>query len=647
MKYLLRFAIMLTAFSGLASTALGNTASGKDIGIRANHAVANAFQSACIEISVFNFSAITNLSFNMDWDPDLLRFDSVSALSLAGLDAADFGNYAQAANGLLQFDWEHTGDGVSLPDDHVLFQVCFSLVGANGLQYGVYLSNGEAQNAEASNPGVKLTEGQIGRYVAAAALNEFAMELETDFSTTIASNQHISIPIRIIRFTDLLAFQFSMNWDPDLLQLDSITVDEDLLPGYYSSSFTTPLPGVLTTIWISDESPSAGLTLPAGTTLFTLWFTSKNDSGVSQIAFQELPTIYEAFNEFLDQVPLLGQSGFIIIPDADLWPGDVDHNGIVNHFDLLPIGAAYGTTDHVRPVQGIDWAAKPSRAWLKYSTTGVNFKHVDADGDGIVALPDTLAIAQNWGLEVPGFQSGPVEAEPRLNGIPLYIASDTLEAGQTAALDIVLGDNSQSAEAVYGLAFSIIYDPDIFSSGSIGVTFENSWLGQVNDDFIAIHRDNPAMNRLDVALTKIDGFNISGQGPIGQLRMTVVQAIEGALINTPFSIENVRLIDRDEVALSVEPTTTTIWIEGSTATHNPELARLIHLYPVPASSQVILETKGLQITAVQVLDAYGRTVKSADPASGRIAVQDLADGLYVARLETDKGLVYKPLLVAK
>jgi len=40
-------------------------------------------------------------------------------------------------------------------------------------------------------------------------------------------------------------------------------------------------------------------------------------------------------------------------------------------------------------------------------------------------------------------------------------------------------------------------------------------------------------------------------------------------------------------------------------------------------------------------------VKSADPAAGRIAVQDLADGLYVVRLETDKGVVYKMLMVNK
>ena len=644
--FLLLFCIVLSS-----AQLNGKPTGPQDIGIRGKQVVAASNQSACMEISVFNFNAVTALGFKATWDETDLRFDSISGANILGLDASDFGNFDQTSSGLLQLDWQAgTGENATLEDGDVLYQICFTVISGGGffdpVQFPVELSDGSAQNLGAANPALILINGEVGRYMPSTAGSNFAMELEIA-DITLQANQDTCISIDVVRFQDVLGFQFTIAWDSTLLQLNNIQLGNSTLPGYDLTDFNTPDAGTVTHAWLNSTTLS-GVTQVPGTTLFDLCFSSTGELGLSSVTFGGIPTAIEAYTGDTEIFPMLGQGAFVFIPDLNVWPGDTDRNGIVNNFDLLPIGIAYDAAGPQRPNASLNWTAQAAPDWLQNTpATAINYKHIDTNGNGAINSNDTLAIAQNWGLEIPGFRPGTPQAEPRFMGASLYLKTDTLETGQAGTISIFLGDSQVNAENVYGVAFSVVYDPDAVESGSLFCSFDNSWLGQPDNELLTLYRVFPADNRVDIALTRTDGLNVSGNGVIGQLKFNVPGDFLAPFTPVSFSIENIRLIDRDEMPFTVEAITTTIWIEGSTATQNPELARLIHLYPTPASSQVILETKGVQITAVQVLDAYGRTVKSADPASGRIAVQDLADGVYVVRLETDKGIIYKSLMVNK
>jgi len=640
------FALTIIGLSAIHLDA--KTTSDQDIGIRAAHILAAQNQSACIPLTVFNFNSVTALSYDMTWNATKLRFDSISGINLAGLDAADFDNFSQAASGMLHLDWQaDSGESASLTNEAVVYQVCFTMINLSEAQYGVQLSNGLAQNLSESNPAVKFINGQIGRYSLTAAVSDFAMELEIDYSTILNISQDTCIAVRTVRFVDIVSFQYTMSWDTALLQLDSIHFDATNLPDYGLDNFNQPMPGVLVNVYV-NVATLEGVTLSPGTVLYYLCFSSKGTNGLSPIAFENTPTPFEAVSEpAFEAIPFLAHGGFFLIPDQDVWPGDTDHNGEVSHFDLLPIGLAYDATGPQRPGATIDWVAQIAPEWLQSTAAGINYKHIDSDGNGTINADDTLAVVQNWGLEVPPFRPNDPNSEPRILGAPLYIQSDTLEAGQTASLNIILGDSEQIAEAVYGIAFSVTYDPDAIVAGSISASFENSWLGQINSDLIAIHRSQTAANRVDIAITRIDGQNISGDGAIGQLRMTIADDFQNPFTSIEFGIENVRLISNDGTQVLVEPATSISWIEGTTATHDPELANSIRFFPTPASDYISIETEGLQINALQILDQYGRVLKSWKELPQRIPVQDLATGMYLARISTDRGFAYKSFLVTR
>ena len=116
-----------------------------------------------------------------------------------------------------------------------------------------------------------------------------------------SSSNTTRIDVQTSNFNEILSFQFSMNWDPNALSLDSIT---NLgVPGMGSSSFGVSFThlGILTTSWF--DFFLAGKTLPDGATLFSLWFTENNDSIPSCFSITNTPTKIEVTkknNDVLD-----------------------------------------------------------------------------------------------------------------------------------------------------------------------------------------------------------------------------------------------------------------------------------------------------------------------------------------------------------
>lgn len=77
-------------------------------------------------------------------------------------------------------------------------------------------------------------------------------------------------------------------------------------------------------------------------------------------------------------------------------PGDFNADGIVNYNDMLYWGLANGNNGPSRPNAGINWAAQNATDWSS-DIEGINGKHQDANGDGVVNEEDLLALELNYG----------------------------------------------------------------------------------------------------------------------------------------------------------------------------------------------------------------------------------------------------------
>ncbi|MCE7923785.1 MAG: T9SS C-terminal target domain-containing protein [Haliscomenobacteraceae bacterium CHB4] len=103
-----------------------------DLQLIASSATACPGETVCVDISVADFNNIVAGQYSMSWDPSVINFQQVQNFGLPGLTSANFGT-SQVSSGLLSFAWfDQNATGVTLPDNSVLFEICFEVIGASG-----------------------------------------------------------------------------------------------------------------------------------------------------------------------------------------------------------------------------------------------------------------------------------------------------------------------------------------------------------------------------------------------------------------------------------------------------------------------------------------------------------------------------------
>jgi len=87
---------------------------------------------------------------------------------------------------------------------------------------------------------------------------------------------------------------------------------------------------------------------------------------------------------------LITQWGIVLYAQSQqIWPGDINDNGIVNGVDLLYHGVAEGNIGPERAETGSDWEGYLSAPlWQNSFTDGINFSNADVNGRGKVEQGD-------------------------------------------------------------------------------------------------------------------------------------------------------------------------------------------------------------------------------------------------------------------
>ncbi len=85
----------------------------------------------CVDISVEDFTNITELRFTLSWNINIIEFDRIDNMNLNGMDISDFNT---GVGTLLQFDWDatNTSVGETVSDGTAIFSVCFKVIGPSG-----------------------------------------------------------------------------------------------------------------------------------------------------------------------------------------------------------------------------------------------------------------------------------------------------------------------------------------------------------------------------------------------------------------------------------------------------------------------------------------------------------------------------------
>ncbi|RMF23429.1 MAG: hypothetical protein D6765_13120, partial [Bacteroidetes bacterium] len=130
-------------------------------------------------------------------------------------------------------------------------------------------------------------------------LSQLSLSAQPTFTLTPlpesgAPGETVQVEVSVDDFADIVSMQFSINWDPAVLQYQSLPFITTDLAGFNQSNFGTSANlvdnGKLTVSWL--DPAVSGVTLPNGTLLFTIEFTVQSSDG-TDIVISDDPSVIE------------------------------------------------------------------------------------------------------------------------------------------------------------------------------------------------------------------------------------------------------------------------------------------------------------------------------------------------------------------
>lgn len=322
---------------------------------------------------------------------------------------------------------------------------------------------------------------------------------------------------------------------------------------------------------------------------------------------------------------------------SDVWPGDANADFIADHYDILNIGRAWHYTGTGRVNATTNWVAQSSRDWSGAFVSGLNHKHADCNGDGVVDSLDLDVITLNFG------QTHLKANAPSKVGVPMSVVSpaDTFEHGNMVELPITLGDSSELATDVFGVAFTVNYALDMFDASTLDVDFADNWLANGNDEAVTYFKHDEVNGKVHIAIARKDQTDLTGSGVVCTLRLNIKTGLPFAYIARDITVRGTVLQDLAENDMSVrelDAEVISMLPMDSNTVGIKEPVFQLGVYPNPASSSVTVNSNAV-LSKLMVYSLAGEQIRNykAPQIPEQIQVSDLENGVYLISAETTAG----------
>ena len=338
----------------------------------------------------------------------------------------------------------------------------------------------------------------------------------------------------------------------------------------------------------------------------------------------------------------------ILLDDDCVWPGDTNSDGIVNIFDVLKIGEAYGRFGPSRTEVSSFFEGTAAENWTgSFWVEDVNYKHADANGDGWIDINDFLAIEENyWRIHGvppsdPGLDISPISLATRIADV-IPINNDSF----AVQLEIFFEhENIPTLQSVYGVAFKLNYDIDglELSSPPI-VNYDQSDLGAPWDEVLSITRHSPQQKEIESAITKVNHINANDVQVLGMTEFIVIgdNIPTGDTLDFIFDISTARVVSNDGSIIPVGAKTQTFQIVGDEVFVDQVLQQP-QWQVVPNPSQGVFHLKGphqqhnhgiIRVIDLQGNIIFNQSLEGSVP-SYEIDLNDQTSGIYILQVQFD------------
>jgi len=260
----------------------GMTGGSDDLTTEAADEVAGQNEMVCVPIRVQNFEALDPAANgvgsgqgDITWDPTIIQFEGIENNALP---SSFIENAANTSAGLFKFVWfASTGVGITLDDNDILFEVCFTTVGNPGDVSPVDLVDWEwTDDTDNSND---LVDVEIDGSVTIQDTPDPVFTL-TMGNEAADMNEEVCVDITTINFTDLVGLEHRVSWDATVLSFGSIADDirDRNIDGFTNGAFNYTSPNNFFTV--SWNSPNGGpIDAADGTSIYKVCFDVVGDCG--------------------------------------------------------------------------------------------------------------------------------------------------------------------------------------------------------------------------------------------------------------------------------------------------------------------------------------------------------------------------------
>ncbi|MEM7106333.1 MAG: T9SS type A sorting domain-containing protein [Bacteroidota bacterium] len=373
---------------------------------------------------------------------------------------------------------------------------------------------------------------------------------------------------------------------------------------------------------------------------------SLTNLGNVDLIYNNVPGIQTAYDNGFGASVCMPEA---VCTDDCVWPGDANANGIVNYLDFLPIGIGYSESGLPRSATSSSWTPKNATNWQQVHPGELNFKHLDAFGDGNVGEEDVIIVHDNYAF-VNDFYAGPYGDSD--NGTELYItkslatSNDTLDLG-ISFFDIVLKPSSAIADDIHGIGFRLLYPADdIILTPAFGAGFIT------NDDVIRYGFDFEGEGHFDFAHVKVNNQPLLTGDSIILARVQLNwSSPTPSICSADIVLDNFLAVDASGTPIPIGKIDKTVY-HSCVVTNTEDLKETltqVSIFPNPADDLLHFDLANASIDEFIIYDALGRHVAAgiATPGIQTFDITHLPEGIYIISFYRNGDVVSKRFSVVR
>lgn len=339
------------------------------------------------------------------------------------------------------------------------------------------------------------------------------------------------------------------------------------------------------------------------------------------VMYENLPVLQSMYN-----------NGFInicqqeVVCETDcIWTGDTNADGITNHQDLLPIAVALTMSGPTRSAP-YNWSPRPNSDWTNTFPDGnINYKHIDANGDGLILKEDFEMTQVYYDFTRPDY----VVEDVYTDGTDLFLeVTEGINIDSIDQLTVIFNIRLADVSDLYGLAFTIEYDERYIAECQI--IGQNDW-----------NYEYQKMGETDYVQSKINGVDILNDEDMPQLSIRFPTSFSEPLpsATTLLRFKNIKANDRigNPIELGAQDLALTL---VDVPVDNKEIANTtFKIYPNPVLDKMYIKmpqnVDKTKLINIKVWNTVGKLVFSTKMSAAEMILDAafLEAGLYFLTVE--------------